>query len=360
MAQYLISGIVKEGSVISITLDGKDTPIKVDCRTRQITSYTGREVKYFPATATTRWARLNAGEKWAIAVIKDWVKVTSNYSQTAFTQLELFIANLDLIEQAYDLPNECPKGYIKWLRDNGKVISRQTLVEFESVGKMEQLTKEDKEVYDKMSEHWRTESPIMRWYVTEENKELRKKFNQILKTSAKGFDWCLCNSLEAWYASFIRGSLGRDAFGENWVEHLDGNRDFRYNIKTFEYARDKGRNDKILANEAKIKAIEQLSNEEFIIIVPSDIEQFTQEGQMQNNCVGSYYHDSMARGKDLIYFIRHTATPNRSYITNRYNIWNRQTIESRTKNNDSNNDSRARELIRRIDEKIRELLSAEQ
>lgn len=358
MAQYLITGIAKEGSVISITLDGKTTPIKVDCRTRQITSYTGREVKYFPATATTRGAGLNCGEKWAVAVIRDWVKVT--YNTSAFAQLELFIANLDLIEQTYDLPDECPKGYIKWLRDNEKSISRQTFMEFESVGKMEQLTKEDKEVYDKMSEHWRTESPIMRWYVTEENKELRKKFNQILKTSAKGFDWCLYNSLDAWYTSFIRGNLGTNAFGENWVEHLDGNRDFRHNIKTFEYARDKERNDKILANEAKIKAIEQLSNEEFVIIVPSDIEQFTQEGEMQNNCVGSYYHDSMARGRDLIYFIRHTATPRRSYITNRFNIFGRQTVESRTKNNDSNNDSKARELIRRIDEKIRELLSAEQ
>jgi hypothetical protein len=358
MAQYLISGIAKEGSVISITLDGKTTPIKVDCRTGQITSYTGREVKYFPATATTRGAELNTGEKWAVAVIRDWVKVT--YNTSAFAQLELFIANLDLIETTYDLPDECPKGYIKWLRDNEKTISRQTLHEFESIGKMEQLTKEDREVYDKMSEHWRAESPIMRWYVSEENKELRKKFNQILKTSAKGFDWCLYNSLDAWYSSFIRNNLGVNAFGENWVEHLDGNRDFRYNIKTFEYARDKERNDKILANEAKIKAIEQLSNEEFVIIVPSDIEQFTQEGQMQNNCVGSYYHDSMARGRDLIYFIRHTATPNRSYITNRYNIWDRQTVESRTKNNDCNNDSKARELIRRIDEKIRELLSAEQ
>lgn len=358
MAQYLISGIAKEGSVISITLNGKTTPIKVDCRTRQITSYTGREVKYFPATATTRGAELNTGEKWAVAVIRDWVKVT--YNTSAFAQLELFIANLDLIETTYDLPDECPKGYIKWLRDNEKTISRQTLHEFESIGKMEQLTKEDREVYEKMSEHWRAESPIMRWYVSEENKELRKKFNQILKTSAKGFDWCLYNSLDAWYTSFIRGNLGKNAFGENWVEHLDGNRDFRYNIKTFEYARDKERNDKILANEAKIKAIEQLSNEEFVIIVPSDIEQFTQEGQMQNNCVGSYYHDSMARGRDLIYFIRHTATPNRSYITNRYSIWDRQTVESRTKNNDCNNDSKARELIRRIDEKIRELLSAEQ
>ena len=230
---------------------------------------------------------------------------------------------------------------------------------FENNIKMEQFTKEDREVYNKMSEHWRTESPIMRWYVTEENKELRKKFNQILKTSAKGFDWCLYNSLDAWYTSFIRGSLGKDAFGENWVKHLDGNRDFRHNIKAFEYARDKERNDKIIENEAKIKAIEQLSNEEFVIIVPSDIEQFTQEGQMQNNCVGYYYHNNMAMGRDLIYFIRHTATPRRSYITNRYNVHDRQTVESRIKNNENNNDSKARELIKRIDEKIRELFSAE-
>lgn len=354
MAQYLITGISKEGSVISITLESKTTPIKVDCRTRQITSYTGREVKYFPSTVTVRGAGLNTGQRWAFAVIKEWVKVS--YNTREFAQLELFIANLDLIESTYDLPNECPKGYIKWLRDNEKMISRATLAEFESVGKMEQLTKEDKEVYEKLLEHWRAESPVVQWYITEENKELRKKFNQILKTSAKSFDWCLYNSLDAWYTSFVRSNLGRAAFGENWVEHLDGNRDFRYNIKTFEYARDKERNDKILANEAKIKPIEQLSNEQFIIIVPSDIEQFTQEGQMQNNCVGSYYHDNMARGRDLIYFIRQRATPNRSYITNRFNVYDGSTVESRKKNNDCNDDRNARELIKRIDEMIKELL----
>ena len=120
MAQYLISSIAKEGSVISIILVGKINPIKVDCRTKQVTSYTGRKVKYFPSTATTTGTELNCGEKWAIAVIKDWIKAPFNTS--AFTQLELFIANLDLIEQTYDLPNECPKGYIKWLRDNEKTI----------------------------------------------------------------------------------------------------------------------------------------------------------------------------------------------------------------------------------------------
>lgn len=357
MAQYLITGISKEGSVISITLESKTTPIKVDCRTRKITSYTGREVKYFPSTATERGAHLTTGQRWAINTIKEWVRVC--YNTREFAQLELFIANLDLIESTFDIPEECPKGYIKWLRDNGKTISRATLSEFESVGALEQLTKEDREIYEKMQEHYRTDSNVMRWYLTEENKELRKKFNQILKTSAKGFDWCLYNSLDAWYSSFINRGLGRQAFGDEWVEHLDGNRDFRYNIKTFEYARDKERNDKILANEAKIKPIEQLSNERFVIIVPSDIEQFTQEGQMQNNCVGSYYHDNMARGRDLIYFIRLAATPNRSYITNRFNVYDGMTIESRKKNNDCNDDREARELIKSIDEMIKTLLREE-
>lgn len=354
MAQYIINGITKEGSVILITLDGKDKPIKIDCRTRQITSYSGREVKYFPSTVTTRGGRLNTGEEWAISVIKEWAG-TAHY-MLSFTQLELFITNLDLIEDVYSLPNECPKGYIKWLRDNGKLISKRTLYEFENISKMEQLTKEDREIYDKMSEHWRNDNPVMRWYLTEENKELRKKFNQILKTSARSWDWCLFSSLDTWYNVFIAGTLGKDAFGKNWVEHLDGNRDFRYNVNTFEYARDKERNDKIIANEAKIKAIEQLSNEELIIIVPSNIEQFTQEGQMQNNCVGHFYHDSMARGKDYIYFIRKANNPNHSYITNRFNTYEKCTVESRMKNNDNNNDRNARDLIKRIDEKIRELL----
>lgn len=355
MAQYKIIDISKEGSVISIKVDTKERPITINCTTKKITSYTGREVKYFPSTVYID-NNLSYGQKWALKVIQNWVKYQF---VDEFKQVELFIANLDLISGNYLIPYECPKGYIKWLRDNGKEISNRTLEEFRNLAFIKSLTTEDKEIVEKMKEVLREDDHILKWYISIEDKELRKRFNQILKTSAKKFDWSLLNSMTTWYVSFIREKLGERAYGDEWIEHLDGNRDFRYNIKTFEYVRDKERNEKILANEKKIKDIEKFSDEHFTIIVPSNIDEFTEEGKMQHNCVGSYYHDSMAEGNNLIYFIRLTSNPQHSFITNRFNVSCGETVESRIVNNDINRNAMALELIKKIDEKIKELLSIE-
>jgi hypothetical protein len=90
------------------------------------------------------------------------------------------------------------------------------------------------------------------------------------------------------------------------------------------------------------------------------MEDFTNEGNMQNNCVGYFYHDSIARRHNLVYFIRKATNPNHSYITNRYDISYKRTVESRKVNNDNNNDKSALELIKTIDSRIRELLEKEE
>jgi hypothetical protein len=92
--------------------------------------------------------------------------------------------------------------------------------------------------------------------------------------------------------------------------------------------------------------------------VPSTMDDFTKEGQMQNNCVGSYYHDSIASGDNLIYFIRKKENPNHSYITNRFNISCQRTVETRKINNRDNDDKKALMLIEEIDKKIKELLAS--
>ena len=139
------------------------------------------------------------------------------------------------------------------------------------------------------------------------------------------------------------------------TKYFDPNRDIAYNLKNIVTAINKEKEKRIISQEDKIREIEKLSNPYYTIVVPSCLEDFTKEGKMQNNCVGYYYHDNIERGTDFIYFIRKSETPDQSYITCRFNTsWN-ETVERRTKNNNSVNDDCALELIKKIDEKIKEL-----
>ena len=356
MAQYNIIGITKEGSVFLIAVEGKDNPIKIDCRDMSITSYTGRTVKNFPASVTTE--RLDNTTRWAVETVKDRVR---GYGISDFQRLEMFIQYLDLISNPRNIPNECPQGYIKWVQDNGRDISRSSLSDFIAEKQISQMPKVKREVYDKLTENWNSDCNLVQWWVQLTDEKLITKFAQMFKASLKEFTWNLSADLEEWHYAIIRNRLGQQVGGENWVDLLDGNRGFKYNLKNFINLRDKERNDKILATENRFRKITELSNDKFLIIVPSEMEEFTQEGKMQNNCVGSYYHDSMARGENFIYFIRKTSTPNRSYIKNRFNIkYDHYTVEKRMVNNNDNNDREARELIKSIDEMIRAILKAEE
>lgn len=52
MAEHFMTGITKEGSVILITLNDRPNPIKYNCNTGELTSFTGRTVKHFPQSCT--------------------------------------------------------------------------------------------------------------------------------------------------------------------------------------------------------------------------------------------------------------------------------------------------------------------
>lgn len=351
MAEHFMTGITKEGSVILITLNDRPNPIKYNCNTGELTSFTGRTVKHFPQSCVV--GDVNDGERWAINTVRERIECGLTCE---FNRLEQYIAVLDLIQNPCRLPNECPQGYIKWVRDNGKYISIDTLSEFQNEQSINKLPKEDRDVYEKLRTAFSSNDKLIKWWIKEENTVLRQKFRQMFKATIKCFTWNMYDDLCTWYRFFIQTNSGQRVWGDNWIENLDGNRDFLYNVKTCEEQRDKERNEKILANEEKIRSITEIQNDDFVIIVPSAMDDFTKEGQMQNNCVGSYYHNSIAEGDNLIYFIRRKASPNRSYITNRYSTCCHRTVETRMINNRDNNDSKALALINIIDRTITELL----
>lgn len=144
-------------------------------------------------------------------------------------------------------------------------------------------------------------------------------------------------------------------------KYLDITKDLANNVTLLKAARDKERGVKVIAKEAEILSIESLFNEDFIVVVPKKIEDFTDEGRQQHNCVGYYYHDSIVDGKNLIYFLRKKDNPTHSFVTCRYNLGYRETIEYRMFDNadvDRWTDE-GRDIIRfigLIDTKIREIL----
>lgn len=333
-----IVNITKEGSFIIIALDDKPNPARYDCKEHRMYSYTGRAVKTFPSAIAK-----NSGTSMQdriIFAICDALKGDTR----RLRKIEMFFTVLDRVFG--DVPDECPKGYIQWCIDNDKKINTNTLRTF----KQEKAIASWTEPQRKMLTDIRDNSGYdVTDYILAMNDNQRQTFTKIYHTSLKTFCWNVARSMDR-LCRMIR------IFGNNWENFVDTNRNFEQNYTVLEEARDKERNDRLIANQQKIKAIESMSNEQFTIIVPVTLEAFTDEGKQQNNCVGHYYHDSIADGKNLIYFIRKTANPARSYITNRYNVGYGYTCETRKVNNSSNDDSKARALIKEIDKKIKELL----
>lgn len=102
----------------------------------------------------------------------------------------------------------------------------------------------------------------------------------------------------------------------------------------------------------RLNFIHNLTIDDYIIIVPQAQADKIDEGKQQNNCVGYYYDDSISRGDNLIYFLRHKDNPKKSYITCRYNVITKSTAEYRRKNNDSVHLTKDLEVIKKINELI--------
>ena len=117
------------------------------------------------------------------------------------------------------------------------------------------------------------------------------------------------------------------------IEALDTNRGVSYNYHTIEQKVKSERN-KILAQHLKqLNFINDMENDDYIIKVPQSIDDLINEGKQQHNCVGYFYNDNIIANKDLIYFIRMKNNPKKSFVTCRYNVSRRETVEHRYVNN---------------------------
>lgn len=356
---YHITEVKKDKNILSFIVEGKELPIIYDIEKDSITSCTGRKLKFFPNT--TQSISLSHVDLLFITAF-------SKYSnrQNRVKCIEKYLPYPELLENIFDaddIPPECPKGFVQWLKENNKQLNLKTYVEFDVRKKLSTMPKENTEIVNFLTtgnnSPFGINSLFIRKSYFEMTEEERHIFNKICKTSMKSFSWTMQYDAR-FFASYISNN-SFDNFGnsccKDWAKYVDTNRDFRYNSDILASITKERKSLIIIEQENKIKEIENLSNEEFVIVVPKTLQDFTDEGKMQNNCVGYFYHNSIANGENYIYFIRKKSSPLHSYITNRFNIYQNRTVETRKVNNSFNDDENARKLIKKIDEKICELLN---
>ena len=348
--------ITKENSFIVISTS--KGAVKVDCRDFSYVSYTGRVVKRLPKVVTDeytldRWS--NNVEHRILQCVRDLGRSNErNYAIDILKVYEKFLSgnNLDLIDGLgyYDIARETPKGFLKWCRDNGCKADSDALNKYNTIQYVKKLNDLDKKFYEYLSDKRSVDLGIVRKF------NLISVFRQIFNTTRKSGDiWCVCDDIREFLRQLTRM---KDSFTETEIKTiLDTNRDFKHNAEILNNYANREKNKKILETEDKYREIETLSNDEYIIVVPKDIDDFTKEGKMQNNCVGYYYHDSIASGNDFIYFIRKKENPEKSYITCRYNIRAGETTEYRTVNNRLVEDDNAIYLIHTVDRMITKIMS---
>lgn len=364
---YNITGIEKNGLIVTVTIEGKDNPVIFDMAHLSFTSYTGRDIQRFPVgsycLAKDAFSSIIPKLLFNALLSNSKDDVRSNLSK-----LELFINNPEIfgnIHYCSELADECPKGFIKWLKDNDKTPTKENLTDYKRGMELKRMTQEDKEVYELLfgteNSPYYPYGDIYKECYLSMNAELRHKFNKILKVSIKSLSWQLKDEMTTFIDRFIRNKVWRrwndECRLDNWEELLNTDRTFKWNTENIVANARKEMENKIIKNENKIRTIEELSNDTFVVVVPKTLQDFTDEGNMQHNCVGHFYHSSIAEGENLIYFIRKKSTPNHSYITNRYCIRNKKTVETRMFANAYNGDEEARALIKEIDKKILSLLS---
>ena len=247
---------------------------------------------------------------------------------------------------------DCPVGYINFLKANNLYINETSYDFF----KLYSFFPNNKLI---LAKNWMSIIKVLN--------EVKKQYlfthpilfsliQKIVVTSAKNFEISSrpADSISQiiYYCMILKAE-------ENNFNILNSNRGLAYNEKSLAEAY-KNRADEVLATILqKINGINHYQVADYEIVVPQSIEDLNSESKQQNNCVNYYYNDSIREGRNYIYFLRKKVNPNKSYMTCRFNVENKATIEYFYKNNRRVNNKEEIEILKQIDEKIKQILSIE-
>lgn len=216
----------------------------------------------------------------------------------------------------YDIPQENPKGFIRFCFSNNLYI-RQRSLEIYKIVKKNNLF--DDEII------FRLKSMVATTPLNYSTLVLlsRKQIIDLIKMYIQ-LDWYKFNKL----MSFLVENKDKT------FELIQSEKNIEKAIKILEDIKNKEINEGIKSTQNLYGTIiDKVEKNNLIVIVPRNIEDLVNEGNQQHNCVGSYYNQSISEGIDFIFFIRKKDNPDISYITCRYDIEYGELAEINTKYN---------------------------
>lgn len=357
-----ITNIEKEGAMLIIHTNEYDTPFKFNLTDCSFFSYTGNKVR----NLTPSFRHINNHAYYRERENKDYFEqllicdihdlicniMKSFYRPNTTPQLksiDLFWAHKDLIkDHLYNLPTECPKGYIPWLRKNNKLINNDSLIEYKIIQSKKNIPTQIKQFFDFLESHpvdikyqgSNIVENIKKYLLIRCSKEQAIMIVKIFNTSIKSFNWNLLQDMATFYNFVLKNSsyyYEHESiwnYIDNWEKYVSADVDFSRNLETILQLNYSKKNE--LITEQQTILANEFNNYEigdYVIIVPTTYEQLVDEGNQQHNCVGHCYHDSIRKGTDWIYFIRHKDTPNESFVTCQYSRISKLTVQFKYKFN---------------------------
>ena len=357
----MVTTIEKIGPEFILHLDEKDTPIKYNVETRTITSYTGRIVKRFPTGVMSKTMLENGGDYYyrnndgkREKELREILEIISSHSKGCdvvyMEAICLFWMYHDLWDTIIGLPNECPKGYIPWVKDNHKQINHSSLTTFkeEQLAKgLSNLQRETLKILEPVENEYYAVHQLKR-RIMHNSKEQAHKLCKILKTSMKSFSWNLAANLSNFLNTCDKCN--------NWADIVNTDRDFAFNNTLIKQYLDNHKDELIHIFEEKGKAITELTYGGLGIVIPLSIKDMINEGNQQHNCVGRLYPDRVQGGLSYIYFIRSLNNMEKSYITCEYQPARNKTTQALASCNNSFCDTNVNQLIKMVDKVLKDVL----
>ena len=286
----------------------------------------GKEIKALPSDVTQFYFTYRQHPETydrETALLSSLIRMSGNIFEKyrkAESFISIAIQNSDL-EYRVDLDDMCglklTKDYLNWCREHDEFVCLRTTQEYYQEKLEDSIPKELKPYYVMMKIHIATENI---------DRETLFKLLKIIKYTV-----CHLRADEAVNDIEDLYDLTNNLTDEN-KKLLNTNRTVSHNYRIIEQQ-------KFVNNEAFENTLRRLNFmngkcfDDYIVVVPQNVMDLIDEGFQQNNCVGYYYNNSIKNGNNCIFFLRRKDKPEKSYITCRYCVNNKEVEEARYKNN---------------------------
>lgn len=251
---------------------------------------------------------------------------------------------------SWDYDGDIPEGFVDFCLKNSLMLNDSSYKIFQSSKKIKDYPEDVRILVAEYIEEI-NRSGLSKEYVV---KILRAYKNSVLKYGCYAFNG---------YSALKYTLMYVGQFPE-LIKLIDNQSSFALAAKAvdknYKLLKDKEQQELIQKNQKRIKELENLLYEDYCFIVPTTLKELIDEGEQQHNCVGFYYNDFMSVGNVFIYFIRKKNEPEKSYITCRFDMYTKETVEAKYKFNDEVSKEEDKKAILKSSEFIKKIIETEE